>query len=175
MMRFIYSRSPFFLSALALFAIALWGYLRAKTSDKQWERLNRLTAPLCLTGILFMAVFSRNTDRYTVSLRPFATITAARQQPELYRAMLMNMFLFFPLGLTLSNALPPKMSMWRRIALTTFLCCVISAGIEFAQCFLFLGVAETDDVICNTLGSFFGACSLLIAHLIQKWQNHSNR
>ena len=38
----------------------------------------------------------------------FAALTAARVQPELYREMLMNVFLFFPLGLTLSNALPRK-------------------------------------------------------------------
>ena len=33
-----------------------------------------------------------------------------------------------------------------------------------------LGVAETDDVICNTLGTFIGSISLLIAHGIKKYK-----
>ena len=96
------------------------------------------------------------------------TLTAARQQPELYREMLMNVFLFFPLGLTLSNSLPRKWHRWLRIILTTLVGCALSAGIEYAQYRYALGLAETDDVICNTLGAFLGAASLLIAHAIEK-------
>lgn len=155
-------------------AICLWGFLNGRRLIQKWEIVNGILLAVSLLAILFITLH-RTPGTHTAVLHLFSSLAAAKERPELYRSMLMNMFLFFPLGLTLSNALPPKMSMWRRIALTTFLCCVISAGIEFAQCFLFLGVAEIDDVICNTLGSFFGACSLLIAHLIQKWQNHSNR
>ena len=95
-------------------------------------------------------------------------LTAARQQPEIYREMLMNVFLFFPLGLTLSNALPRKWHRWLRIILTTLIGCALSAGIEYAQYRYALGLAETDDVICNTLGAFLGAASLLAAHAIEK-------
>ncbi|MBR3584855.1 MAG: VanZ family protein [Oscillospiraceae bacterium] len=175
MLQFIYAQPLIQVVLIVLITSVLWGALCTTVSQAIWNRLNRGAVLVCLVEIVYLTVFSRTPGTHTAEWRPFASFAAATQQPELYRAMLMNMFLFFPLGVTLSNALPPKMSMWRRIALTTFLCCVISAGIEFAQCFLFLGVAETDDVICNTLGSFFGACSLLIAHLILKWQNHSNR
>ena len=82
--------------------------------------------------------------------------------------MLMNVFLFFPLGLTLSNALPRKWHRWSRIILTTLVGCALSAGIEYAQYRYALGMAEVDDVICNTLGAFLGAASLLIAHAIEK-------
>ena len=80
----------------------------------------------------------------------------------------MNVFLFFPLGLTLSNALPRKWHRWGRIILTTFIGCALSTGIEYAQYRYALGLAETDDVICNTLGAFLGAASLLAAHAIEK-------
>lgn len=90
-------------------------------------------------------------------LTPFASLTAARIQPEIYREMLMNVFLFFPLGLTLSNALPRKWHRWLRIILTTLIGCALSAGIEYAQYRYALGLAETDDVICNTLGGGFSA------------------
>ena len=46
--------------------------------------------------------------------------------------------------------------------------CILSAGIEYAQYRYALGLAETDDVICNTLGAFIGSTSLLIAHAIEK-------
>ena len=118
--------------------------------------------------ILYATLLIRTPGDYEVILTPFSTFTAARQQPELYREMLMNVFLFFPLGLTLSNALPQKWHRWLRIALTTLIGCILSAGIEYAQYRYALGMAEVDDVICNTLGTFIGSTSLLIAHAIEK-------
>ena len=118
--------------------------------------------------ILYATILTRSAGVPEAILTPFATFTAARQQPELYREMLMNVFLFLPLGLTLSNALPRKWHRWGKIALTTLIGCALSAGIEYAQYRYALGLAETDDVICNTLGTFLGAASLLAAHAIEK-------
>ena len=59
-------------------------------------------------AILCATILNRTPGNYELILTPFAALSAARQQPELYREMLMNVFLFFPLGLTLSNALPRK-------------------------------------------------------------------
>lgn len=119
-------------------------------------------------AILYATILNSTPGNYELILTPFAALSAARQQPELYRAMLMNVFLFFPLGLTLSNALPQKWHRWGRIAFTTLIGCILSAGIEYAQYRCALGLAETDDVICNTLGAFLGAVSLLAAHAIEK-------
>ena len=119
-------------------------------------------------AILYATILNRTPGNYELILTPFATFTAAQQQPELYREMLMNVFLFFPLGLTLSNALPQKWHRWGRIILTTLIGCILSAGIEYAQYRCALGLAETDDVICNTFGAFIGSTSLLIAHAIEK-------
>ena len=119
-------------------------------------------------AILYATILNRTPGNYELILTPFATFTAAQQQPVLYREMLMNVFLFFPLGLTLSNALPRKWHRWLRIILTTLIGCILSAGIEYAQYRYALGLAETDDVICNTLGAFLGAASLLAAHAIEK-------
>ena len=119
-------------------------------------------------AILYATILTRTPGSYELILTPFATFTAALQQPELYREMLMNVFLFFPLGLTLSNALPRKWHRWLRIILTTLIGCILSAGIEYAQYRYALGMAEVDDVICNTLGAFIGSTSLLIAHAIEK-------
>ena len=89
----------------------------------------------------------------------------------------MNVFLFFPLGLTLSNALTQKWHRWVRIILTALIGCILSAGIEYAQYRYALGMAEVDDVICNTLGAFIGSTSLLIAPAIEKYRErvwHTN-
>ena len=124
-------------------------------------------------AILYATILTRTPGSYELILTPFATFTAALQQPELYREMLMNVFLFFPLGLTLSNALPRRWHRWGRIALATLVGCILSAGIEYTQYRCALGLAETDDVICNTLGAFLGAASLLIAHAIEKYRERA--
>ena len=67
-----------------------------------------MLSALTVIFILYATILNRALGDYAVILTPFATLIAARQQPELYREMLMNVFLFFPLGLTLSNALPRK-------------------------------------------------------------------
>ena len=120
-----------------------------------------------MTFILFATILTRTPGDYEVILTPFAAFAAAQQQPELYREMLMNVFLFFPLGLTLSNALPQRLSRWVRIGITTLFACLLSTVIEYTQYYYALGMAETDDVICNTLGAFIGSTSLMIAHVME--------
>ena len=129
---------------------------------------------LCVSVVMIVyvtiAARTPGSGAQPASLRPFAAFSAARQQPELYREMMMNVFLFFPLGLTLSNVLPQKWSRWGRVALTTLFACLLSVGVEVTQYRFSLGMAETDDVICNTLGAFLGACSLLIAYGVERLQ-----
>ena len=168
MLHYIYSRS--FISVITFMALALaaWGALPPRVGARRWRWGNLVLVLLITAAILYATLFSRAEGGTGLILTPFAALTAARQQPELYREMLMNVFLFFPLGLTLSNALPRKWHRWGRIILTTLIGCAFSAGIEYAQYRYALGLAETDDVICNTMGAFLGAASLLAAHTIEK-------
>ena len=168
MLHYIYSRS--FISVITFMALALaaWGAMPVRVGARRWRWGNLALVLLITAAILYATLFSRAEGSTGLILAPFASLTAARQQPELYREMLMNVFLFFPLGLTLSNALPRRWHRWGRITLTTLIGCALSAGIEYAQYRCALGLAETDDVICNTLGAFLGAASLLAAHSIEK-------
>ena len=155
----------------------LWPFFSVRTKSYGWSIINFSLFLGSLTFILFATILTRTPGDYEAILTPFASLTAARIQPELYREMLMNVFLFFPLGLTLSNALPRKWHRWGRIILTTLIGCILSAGIEYAQYCCALGMAEVDDVICNTLGAFIGTTSLLIAHAIEKYRErvwHTN-
>ena len=153
---------------MLLSLLLLWPVLCQRVGERRRVLLNTALACAATFIILYATILNRTPGNYELILTPFAALSAARQQPELYRAMLMNVFLFFPLGLTLSNALPQKWHRWGRIILTTLVGCALSAGIEYAQYRCALGLAETDDVICNTLGAFIGSTSLLAAHAIEK-------
>jgi len=153
---------------LLLSLLLLWPMLCQRVGKRRRVLLNTALACAAAFIILYATILTRTPGVPAVILTPFASLTAARVQPELYREMLMNVFLFFPLGLALSNALPRKWHRWLRIILTTLVGCALSAGIEYAQYRYALGLAETDDVICNTLGAFIGSTSLLIAHAIEK-------
>ncbi len=160
--------NPWTVCILLLSLLLLWPMLCQRIGERRRVLLNTALACAAAFIILYATILTRSAGVPEVILTPFASLTAARQQPELYREMLMNVFLFFPLGLTLSNALPRKWHRWLRIILTTLVGCILSAGIEYAQYRYALGMAEVDDVICNTLGAFLGAASLLAAHAIEK-------
>ena len=153
---------------LVLLLLVGWAFLWEGSKKSSCTTVNLVLLLITLVFIYYITILTRSSGIHEVVLTPFATFTAAHQQPELYREMLMNVFLFFPLGLTFSNALPRKWHRWGRIALTTLVGCALSAGIEYAQYRYALGMAEVDDVICNTLGAFIGSTSLLIAHTIEK-------
>lgn len=152
---------------MLLSLLLLWPMLCQRVGERRRVLLNTALACVAAFIILYTTILTRTPGVPEAILTPFASLTAARQQPELYREMLMNVFLFFPLGLTLSNALPRKWHRWLRIILITLIGCALSAGIEYTQYRYALGLAETDDVICNTLGAFLGAASLLAAHAIE--------
>ena len=168
MLRYIYSLPLIVIILFMALALAVWGGAAAYMAEKRWRRGNLVLSALIAGAILYATIFTRSEGSTGLVLIPFAALAAARQQPELYREMLMNVFLFFPLGLTLSNALPRRWHRWGRIVFTTLIGCILSAGIEYAQYRCALGMAEVDDVICNTLGAFVGSASLLLAHAIEK-------
>ena len=167
-MRHIYAIPLHMVIFLMLVLLIVWAMLSQHKNQKKRTIINAALCFIAAFIILYATILTRSVGGPEVILTPFAALAAARQQPELYREMLMNVFLFFPLGLTLSNALPRKWHRWLRIILTTLLGCALSAGIEYAQYRYALGMAEVDDVICNTLGAFIGSTSLLIARSIEK-------
>lgn len=59
----------------------------------------------------------------------------------------MNVFLYFPLGLTLGELIG-----WHRI----WLALVLAIVIESWQYAVGTGMAQVTDVICNTLGAWIG-------------------
>ena len=131
MLHYIYSRSLIGVLVAMPLLLAVWGALSARVAERQWRPGNLALLLVSAAVILYATLFSR-AEGGGLILTPFAALAAARVQPELYREMLMNVFLFFPLGLTLSNALPRRWNSWLRIGVTTLASCLLSAGIEYA-------------------------------------------
>lgn len=168
MLRYIYAQpiSAVFLTIGIL--LLEWTLLSLKFSGRGWQRLNRLLAAAAAGAILYITIWSRRPGEYGISLVPFITFAQARQQPELYRTMLMNLLLFLPLGMTLSWGLPRRWGLGKRIVVTLIVGVALSAGVEYGQYRFHLGVAEADDLLCNSAGTLTGTMSLLLARLCEK-------
>ena len=175
MLHFIYTQPLIRVILAMVITIAIWGYARTRLYGKRWNIANALLACGMVAAILGITIFGRTAGERTLILKPFASLAVARTQSEAYRELLMNVFLFFPLGLTLSNALPQRWGRWLRIVITVIAGLLLSAGIEYTQYRFALGVAETDDVICNTLGTVIGSASLIIAHGIEKYKEKTTK
>lgn len=168
MLNLIYSLPLPLIILLMLCGVFVWGWFGARAKPKVWRAANGALAVAVAAAILYITVLGRAGSVHTLILEPFAAIRSAAKQPEAYRALLMNIFLFFPFGLALSNALPRRLSRCKRVLLTAVTGLVFSACIEYVQYRYSLGVAEADDVICNTLGAFFGAISVFVGKIFER-------
>ena len=111
-----------------------------------------------------MTVYARGEETGEAILVPFHSFQAAQDQPELYRSMLMNVFLFVPIGLTLPFVLGRG---WFAGFFTVATALAFSAGIEYLQYRYGLGWCEVDAVIMNALSAQLGC----LAHwMFRNWE-----
>lgn len=145
-----------------LIGILIWTSISIFLINKRiWVWLNRVLCVIAVIGILLATVLGRPTGHGDLELRPFYTFVLAKKMVEYYRNMLMNVFLFFPLGLTLPYAFS-KLSKH-----TILLCALLSLVIEIIQLVFKLGRCEVDDLIMNTLGGTIGYMSYFISSRIR--------
>ena len=134
----------------------------------RWKLFNSAVFLGIVAAILYTTVWSRGENAQEPSWIPFYTFVEAKLQPELYRTMLMNVFLFQPIGLALPNLLPKKA---HPVAVTVVFAMLLSIGIEAAQFHYHLGRCEIDDVIMNTLGAVVGAAACGLARRLAEKMN----
>lgn len=147
---------------MVLLMVAFWGYMGTKNRiRKLWVALNTVVFAGIVAVILYMTVFQRSESSNEVILIPFHSFPEARSQPEMYRSMLMNVFLFVPLGLSMPNILPRKM---HPVILTLVFAFLLSVCIEYLQYRYGLGRCEVDDVIMNTVGAGIGSLADIISN-----------
>ena len=152
--------------------VALWLAWSAVAAvfRKKVHIIATFLAILSLAAILYTTVFSRAPTVIELHLIPFSSFVRAQTNREVYRSMLMNVFLFVPLGLSLPFVLRGTAD--KRLWLTALVAFALSASIEAIQFAFSLGMVETDDVLCNTVGATLGACayplSLLWSRLFRR-------
>lgn len=132
---------------------------------KLWSKCNWIFCVLFVLLLFYVTVASRTgTSQQEVIIQPFYSFFLARTvNREYYRSMLMNVFLFFPLGLMLPFALSERRN---PVLLSLLIGLLMSVLIEILQYAFSLGRAETDDVIMNTLGVLIGSVSFILSKLI---------
>lgn len=117
---------------------------------------------VCWIAVIFLGTLGQRTEGGELPepiLTPFYSYYTALNggSKELYRTNFMNVVLFYPAGLLGCEMLPKR---WRKVWKVVLLICVfalMSIGIEYTQYRFGMGLAETDDVIHNTLGTLLGA------------------
>ena len=152
---------PILLLVWSVIGAAFYKYMRI---------IGAVMAVIAIGAILYITVFSRGESGVGADFIPFSSFERAKIQTEMYRSMLMNVFLFVPLGLSLPFVFGG--STGKRILLTILIGLLLSITVETVQYFAHLGMTETDDVMCNSVGTAIGSCAYLLALL---WRNLFNK
>ena len=124
-----------------LFLLILWRILARYIRIDIWKILNLFGAGVSFFLILKFTVLGRTPSGL------YQFVVMAPYSDEFFRELLMNVFLYFPLGLTLGELIG-----WHRI----WLALVLAIVIESWQYAAGTGMAQVTDVICNTLGAWIG-------------------
>ncbi len=166
MVHYIYAKPLFPMFLFALFCVGAYSFLNAVFKDKKWIRLlNLIGVVLSVVAVLYITLFSRGGGEHPLILKPFYSFEAAKIQPEIYRSVFMNWFLYVPLGIFLPYVLSKKHRNIN-ILFTVLIGFALSTSVEYLQYALSLGRCETDDVIFNTLGAVTGACGYALCEFL---------
>ena len=160
-LRIVYAQPLNKIIFIMLVSITLWTVMLRVLEHRNWIRffVNTVILVISLSAIIYLTLYHRGEGEYDLILTPFHSFIEAKIQPEMYRSMLMNVFLFEPLGLSLPGVLYKRKHSVMISILVGFL---LSILIESIQYFYFLGRCEVDDVIMNTLGCFIGTTPYLL-------------
>lgn len=149
----IYVQPLYRIVFIILILVAAWSIMgRIAGKRRWWHILNLVVCIGIVATIVYMTVYNRAGNIREAVLMPFHSFIEAQEQPEIYRSMLMNVFLFVPIGLSLPFALPIE----HNGTITILFAFCLSIFIEFIQYKYGLGRCEVDDVIMNTLGALIG-------------------
>ena len=129
MFRLIYTMPLYKVCLVMAMLLVLWAYYRAYLPKKLFKAMNLCLLVTSVFAVLYLTVFSRRAGVDDVVLAPFSALREAKAEPERYRSMLMNVFLFFPLGMACANAFSDKMKMRRRVILTVVIGFALSTAV----------------------------------------------
>ncbi len=117
--------------------------------------------------VILTTMYQRPDNIRELIIRPFQSFIAAKEQPEMYRTMLMNVTLFLPYGLSLSMLLSKEHSMSSILLSVIISSSFISIIIEVIQFVYSSGLSQTDDVLCNVLGATIGTVCIIVENKLK--------
>lgn len=162
---FVYIQPLHRIVIFMILAAAVWGYLgNREQGSRRWRIINAVILVGIVATIFYMTVYTRQEGATEAVFVPFQSFYDAKTQPELYRTMLMNVLLFFPIGLTMPFVLRMRTL---SVPVTVIAALLLSTGIEYLQYRYRLGRCEVDDVIMNTLGALAGCAAYWISRNIR--------
>lgn len=170
MYTYIYTQPLWKIPALMLLLLFAWALLESAAGERRyvlWRWGNGAVLILSLFLVVNTTILSREAGERVLILTPFYRLIGEGAHPEGLRLLVMNAFLFQPLGLSFSAILPAKCSPALRIICTALFGLLLSIGVENLQYRFALGTAEADDVLMNTLGAAIGAAHIPIAALVK--------
>ena len=148
--------------------VLVWSVIGA--AFYKWMRIiGAVLAVVAVGAIIYTTMIFRGESETGLYLVPFSSFERAETHSEMYRSMLMNVFLFVPLGFTVPYVIGGGTV--KKILLTILIGFLLSATAEAVQYFAAIGMTETDDVICNTLGTAIVSCAYPISLLWRKLFN----
>lgn len=127
--------------------VLLWLFLSWYMPQKLWKRINSVISCVAFFVILKFTVLNR------VPFTQHEFYFWMEYSDEFFREMLMNTFLYFPLGLSLAVVIGP----W-----TVLVGFFLAFFVEAWQYFAGTGLAQGTDVICNTIGCVIGGMGSII-------------
>ncbi|MBR3144997.1 MAG: VanZ family protein [Clostridia bacterium] len=153
-MKRVYCWNLPFVWFLMILSIIVWALLGIMINKKIYKRLNIILAILSTAFIFYFTIYGReySGEHTFVFFEPYTE--------EFIREMVMNIFLYLPLGLSFT-ALFGK---WAAVIPV-----ILSVGIELWQYNCCTGVAQGSDIIMNILGFLLGYLSVLLVHLGEKY------
>lgn len=161
---YIYCLPLYWIVLIIIFLVAVWIILGNLFQKKRfWTAVNRIIGIISLGVICYLTLCRNVKDNGEAILIPFYSFVEMKVQPEIGRQMLMNLFLFVPLGLSAPYAIECIVNnRLRTILISIGLAFGLSVLIESVQYLFKLGLCEMDDVITNTLGAAIGVVPYMI-------------
>lgn len=160
---YVYSGNLLFLCLFSIVFVYIWCFVGNIIVKRHiwWIYVNRILLIFAMYVIMYITLLSREPGTSsTIVFTPFYSFAAARQCPELYREMFMNVLLFMPLGIFLPFSTRQWETRWRNTIINycvmILLIILFSALIEYFQFITGCGNAEVDDIMCNTIGGIIG-------------------
>ncbi|MBQ9859784.1 MAG: VanZ family protein [Clostridia bacterium] len=141
--------------------LAVWTALSLALPRRAWRWVCAALVPLCLYLVYAGTLRGRGVGEYENYFIPFQVVVLHGLSAQYIREFVLNCVLFAPLGATLSFALP-------RWWLCLPSAAVISLAVEILQASLRVGYFQTDDLLCNLLGTLVGALPYLIHSALAK-------